>query len=450
MQRDRGVWCAARLAAALGMALAGSATAAGGSPASTAERVQRVLVNTPLIDGHNDLPWELRERFGSDLSRIDLSADTSTLPRPVDASEEWAPLMTDIVRLHQGRVGGQFWSVWIPASVTGPRAVQMTLEEIDLVKRMVERYPRDFAMAYTADEVVRAHKAGRVASLIGIEGGHQIDDSLAVLRQMYAAGARYMTLTHTSNTAWADSATDDPIHRGLTPFGKAVVHEMNRMGMLVDLSHVSADTMRAALDASAAPVIFSHSGARALDDHPRDVPDDVLARVAQNHGVVMVTFCLGYVSAEYAHWSADRSAERSRFNSPPYDGLFIGQPERAAAGLAEWDRAHPAPAVTLSMVADHIEHIRRVAGVDSVGLGSDFDGIPASPVGLESVAKFPALLEELARRGWTDEDLAKVAGGNVLRVMRAAETVAKGLQARESASNATLVELDGPPKLEGR
>jgi membrane dipeptidase len=298
-------------------------------------------------------------------------------------------------------------------------------------------------MAYTAADVLRIYRAGRVASLIGIEGGHQIDNSLGALRQMYALGARYMTLTHTSNTAWADSATDNPVHHGLTPFGRAVVHEMNRLGMLVDLSHVSAETMKAALAATAAPVIFSHSSARALVDHPRDVPDDVLALIAKNHGVVMANFYPGYVSQARANWEADHAAEITRNNAPPYAGLYVGQPERAKAALAAWEKAHPAPQVTIAMVADHIEHIRRVAGVDCVGLGSDFDGIPATPVGLDGVDKFPAVLEELARRGWSDADLAKLAGGNVLRVLGEAETVAKQLQAKEEPSNATLAGLDG-------
>jgi membrane dipeptidase len=426
--------------------LAGSAAVAqapGASDAAIAARIARVLARTPLIDGHNDLPWEIRERFASDVQTIDLSADTAKLPRAAGAPEDQIPLMTDIPRLRAGHVGGQFWSVWIPATVTGPAAVKMTLEEIDIVRTMVAKYPADLEMAYTADDIERIHRAGRVASLIGIEGGHQIDNSLPVLRQMYVLGARYMTLTHTADTDWADSATDDPRHHGLTPFGRAVVHEMNRLGMLVDLSHVSPETMKAALAASAAPVIFSHSGARALIDHPRDVPDDVLALVARNHGVVMVNFYPGYVSQARARWVADRAAEQTRYNSPPYAGLYIGQPDRARAALARWDAEHPAPVVTISMVADHIDHIRAVAGVDSVGLGSDFDGIESTVQGLDGVDKFPALLAELARRGWSDEDLAKVAGGNLLRVMRGAEAVAASLRA-EPPSSATLAALNDP------
>jgi membrane dipeptidase len=419
------------------------AQAQGAGDAATQARIARVLARTPLIDGHNDLPWEIRERFASDVQRVDLAADTSKLPRAAGAPEDQIPLMTDIPRLRAGKVGGQFWSVWIPATVTGPASVKMTLEEMDIVRNMVAKYPSDLEMAYTADDIERIHRAGRVASLIGIEGGHQIDNSLPVLRQMYLLGARYMTLTHTADTDWADSATDDPRHHGLTPFGRAVVHEMNRLGMLVDLSHVSPETMRAALAASAAPVIFSHSGARALIDHPRDVPDDVLALVARNHGVVMVNFYPGYVSAARARWVADRAAEQTRYNSPPYAGLYIGQPDRARAALARWDAEHPAPVVTIPMVADHIDHIRAVAGVDSVGLGSDFDGIESTVQGLDAVDKFPALLAELARRGWSDEDLAKVAGGNLLRVMRAAEAVAATLRA-EPPSSATVAALDGP------
>ncbi len=415
--------------------------AAAGAPvseAALAARVSRALTATPLIDGHNDLPWELRKRFASKLASVDLSRDTSHLPYAGGPA-----LMTDIPRLRTGQVGGQFWSVWIPADLTGPVAVQTTLEQIDLVHRMAAAYPQDFQMAYSADDVLRAHHAGRIACLIGIEGGHQIGDSLAVLRQMYALGARYMTLTHTKDTAWADSATDDPEHHGLTPFGRAVVGEMNRLGMLVDLSHVSPDTMRAALQASRAPVIFSHSGARALVDHPRDVPDDVLRLLARNGGVVMVNFYPGYVSQVRANWDADEAAEAARLNSPPYSGLYVGQPERAKAAMAVWKAAHPAPVVTVSDVADHIDHIRQVAGVDHVGLGSDFDGIPDAPEGLEGVDKFPAVLIELARRGWSDEELAKVAGGNALRILREAEQVAAQLQRTEAPSAATLTDLDG-------
>jgi membrane dipeptidase len=388
-------------------------------------RLEQVLLHTPLIDGHNDLPWEIRERFKSDLASFDLRSDTSHLPLPEGA----APLMTDIARLRAGRVGGQFWSVWIPTEMKGFEAVQVTLEQIDLVKRMAARYPADLEMAYSAADIRRIHQAGKIASMIGIEGGHQINNSLAVLRQMYDAGARYMTLTHTANTEWADSATDAPAHHGLTPFGMEVVREMNRLGMLVDLSHVSPETMKAALAVSKSPVIFSHSSARALVDHPRNVSDDVLRAVAVNGGVVMVNFAPGYVSAARNQWDADQAAEQTRFNSPPFVGLYIGQPDRAKAALALWERQHPRPVTTLAQVADHIDHIRQVAGIEHVGLGSDFDGIGDAPVGLEGVDRYPALLEELMRRGWTDSDIAKLAGENVLRVMGAAEKVALRLRA---------------------
>jgi membrane dipeptidase len=402
------------------------------------QRLEQVLRQTPLIDGHNDLPWEIRDRFKSDFAAIDLRSDTSRLAVAADQT----PLMTDIPRLRAGMVGAQFWSVWIPVSVQGFEAVQMTLEQIDLVKRMAAQYPKDFEMAYTAADIRRIHKAHKIASLIGIEGGHQINNSLAVLRQMYDAGARYMTLTHTTNTAWADSATDAPAHQGLTPFGIEVVREMNRVGMLVDLSHVSPDTMRAALAASRAPVIFSHSSARALDDHPRNVPDDILRLLAANGGVVMVNFAPGYVSEERNRWQADRAAEVTRFNSPPFAGLYIGQPDRAKAALAAWDAKHPRPVTTLAQVADHIEHMRPVAGVDHLGLGSDFDGIPDAPVGLEGVDKYPKLLEELMRRGWSDTDIAKLAGENLLRAMGTAEKVSLQLRETTTASTATFE----PPK----
>ncbi len=440
------VTTAAAYAVAAMIALSHAASAAPDDAALRA-RVDRILAQTPLIDGHNDLPWEIRVRFQGRLSQVDLSKDTAHLAYAageVAPGIEATPLMTDIPRLRAGDVGGQFWSVWVPADFTGPKAVEMTIEQIDLVKRMAAAYPATFEMAYTAADVERIHRAGKIACLIGIEGGHQIDADLAVLRQMYALGARYMTLTHTLDTPWADSATDNPAHHGLTAFGKAVVGEMNRLGMLVDLSHVSPDTMRAALAVTQAPVIFSHSGARALDDHPRDVPDDVLALVARNRGVVMVNFNPGYVTQARAAWDADRAAERARDNAPPYAGLYIGQPDRAAAAMAAWEKAHPAPPVTVADVADHIDHIRKVAGVDVIGLGSDFDGISSTPQGLDGVDKFPAVLVELARRGWSDADIAKVAGGNVLRVMAQAEAVAHRLQASETPSEATLAGLDGP------
>ena len=399
---------------------------------SDAERVKRVLAHTPLIDGHNDLPWEIRTRFGGDLSRIDLEKPTASLP----ASADGPALMTDIVRLKAGGVGGQFWSVWVDPKITGARVVQVTLEQIDLVKNMCARYP-ELGMAYSAADVLRLHHEHRIACLIGVEGGHQINNSLSVLRTYYDAGARYMTLTHANNTDWADSATDNPRNHGLSSYGETIVREMNRLGMLVDLSHVSEETMRAALKVTRAPVIYSHSSARALTNHPRDVPDDVLRLVAQNGGVVMVNFYPGYVSEARRLWDADYAAEQARYDSPPFGGLYIGQPERAAKALAEWERTHPKPPVTISDVAAHIQHIHDVAGADHVGLGSDFDGIPEAPTGLEGVDKFPALLEELAHRGWSDADLAKLVGANVLRVLSQAQAVSERLRSELPAS-ATL------------
>jgi membrane dipeptidase len=434
--------CAALFACAVAAVVASRAAAATGAAPAGADyraRVIRVLEQTPLIDGHNDLAWEIRDRYKSRLASIDLKTDTSKLP----VGPDMAPLMTDIVRLRAGHVGGQFWSVWVPVDVKGPEAVQMTLEQIDLVKRMAARYPADFEIAYTAADVRRIHHAGKIASLIGIEGGHQINNSLAVLRQMYDLGARYMTLTHVLTTGWADSATDAPRHHGLTPFGEDVVREMNRLGMLVDLSHVSPDTMRAALRVSTAPVIFSHSSARALVDHPRDVPDDVLKLVAANGGVVMVNFATAYVSDAVNRWEADRSAEVARYESPPYGGLYIGQPDRAKAALAAWEHEHPKPQATLAQVADHIDHVRQVAGIDHVGLGSDFDGIPDTPRGLEGVDKYPDLLVELMRRGWSDGDVAKVAGANVLRVMADCEHVAATQRAQQASE--AVFEASEPP-----
>jgi membrane dipeptidase len=403
-------------------------------------RVERVLAKTPLIDGHNDLPWELRDRFKNKLSNIDLAHDTSKIAPPEGA----APLMTDIPRMRAGHMGGQFWSVWIPVQTLGPQAVQVTLEQIDLTKQMVHAYPADLDMAYTAADIRRIHKAGRIASLIGIEGGHQINGSLQVLRQMYDAGARYMTLTHSSNTEWADSATDAPVHHGLTAFGREVVKEMNRIGMAIDLSHVSAETMKATLAISTAPVIFSHSSARALCDHPRNVDDEVLKLVAKNGGIVMVNFYNGYVSEQRRLWDAEYAGQQGKFSSPPFGGLYIGQPDRAKAELAKWEKEHPKPAVTLQQVADHFDHIKQVAGVDYIGIGSDFDGITETPTSLEGVDKYPALLAELVRRGWTDAEIAKVAGDNLLRVLAAVEAESARLKrANPTGSVATIAELDG-------
>jgi len=320
--------------------------------------------------------------------------------------------------------------------VTCADSIEATLQQTEDVDRLVQRYTDSFELALTADDVARIHKAGRVASLIGMEGGHSIHNSLAALRQLYAAGARYMTITHTKNTDWADSATDAPQHGGLTRFGEEVVREMNRLGMLVDLSHVSPETMRKAIAASAAPVIFSHSSARALDDHPRNVPDDVLRLLPKNGGVVMVTFVPAFVSNEFKDWEAAGDSARKALRALPDTAESQRQWE-------QWKGAHPPPAATLSQVADHIEHVRQVAGVDHVGIGSDFDGVDYTPVGLEDVSKFPDLFAELIRRGWSDADLKKLAGQNLLRVLRQAEATAARLQREREPSTRTIEQLDG-------
>jgi len=398
-------------------------------------RIARILKETPLIDGHNDWAESLRE--GDGRWALDLRQGLDARPEPYN---------TDIARLRKGMVGGQFWSVYVSADLPGPVQVEQTLDQIDLVNDIVRRYPETFALARTAADVRRIHASGRIASMIGVEGGGQIDDDLSVLRAYHALGAGYLTLSHVKTIEWVDSATDTPRHGGLTPFGEAVVHELNRLGMLVDLAHVSEGTMRDALRVSKAPVIFSHSSARALDDHPRNVSDDVLRLVAANGGVVMVNFARVYTSDAYRHWAADRDGEIARLGTPPYGGLYIGQPDKAAAALAEWDRTHPAPPVTLAQVADHIAHIAKIAGVDHVGIGSDFDGVGnALPKGLEGVDTYPALLAELMRRGWSDADIAKVAGGNVLRVMASAERVAAAM-AGEAPGTATEATLDAAAK----
>jgi membrane dipeptidase len=379
-------------------------------------RAKQILERVPVIDGHNDLPWELHDKFGDKALMVDLNGMDGT---PITKQQ------TDIKRLRAGHVGGQFWSVWIPTTVTGADAVKLTMEQIDLVKSFTDRRPDVFAAAGTANDIERIQKSGKIASLIGIEGGHQIGDSIPALRQFYVLGVRYMTLTHSSNNALADSATDNPKYKGLSSFGRTVIQEMNRIGMLVDLSHVSPDTMRQAIALSNAPVIFSHSGARAVTEHPRNVPDDVLKSLKTRDGVVMVNFYSGYISNAYNRWNADRGAEIARFNAPPFGGLYIGQPERATEALAVWDKAHPKPVVTVSDVADHLDYIVKVAGIDHVGIGSDFDGVDGVlPTGLTSVADYPNLFAELIHRGWSDGMLAKLSGGNILRVMRGTEKVA--------------------------
>lgn len=375
-----------------------------------ATRARRILERTPLIDGHNDLPWALRQNHGNDPHAVDLTTDL----------EGSTDLHTDIPRLRAGGVGGQFWSVYVPASLEPVEAAKATFEQIDTVKRMVAAHPDVFELATTADDIDRIHRTGRIASLIGMEGGYSIDDSLGLLREFFDAGARYMTLTHSRTTTWADSATDAPKWGGLSPFGEEVVREMNRLGMMVDLSHVSEDTMLDAMRVSEAPVIFSHSSARAVTDHPRNVPDSVLAQMAADGGVVMVTFVPGFVSETVRSWSAGRAAEDARLKS-----LSPGDPAAVAAGLGAWTTANPTPTASIADVADHFDHVKRVAGIDHVGIGGDFDGVGSLPVGLDGVDDYPALLAELMRRGWTDADIRKLAGENILRVMRAVEAHAR-------------------------
>ncbi|MDP3368482.1 MAG: dipeptidase [Brevundimonas sp.] len=399
------------LAAICCSAAAASASAQTALPPADRARIDRVTAATPLVDGHNDLADQVHELFGGDLAQVDLTRAAASSP----------PLQTDIPRLRSGRVGAQFWSVYVPAALRGAEAAQAVQVQIDLIRQMVARHPEAFVFAATADDIQRIHRSGRIASLLGMEGGEAISDSLAVLREFRVAGVLYMTLCHGETTSWVDSATDAPRHGGLSPFGEEVVREMNRIGMLVDLSHVSAAAMRDALDVSRAPVIFSHSSAYALTPHPRNVPDDVLRRLRDNGGLVMVNFYPGFVSEEVRLWIAARAGEDARQKA-----LHPGDPAAAAAGTAEWEAKAPRPAATIAQVADHIEHIRKVAGIDHLGLGADFDGVPFTTRGLEDVASYPNLLAELIRRGWSDEELAALVGGNLLRVMREAEAVAAG------------------------
>ena len=379
---------------------------------ATQARIDRILKRTPLIDGHNDLPEQLSDHYAY---RVDNLASGTVAWKP-------QPLMTDMKRMRQGRVGAQFWSVYIDGTVTGDAAIRQTIEQIDIVHRLVAAYPNDLAFARTADDIVRIHKAGRIASLIGIEGGRQIGGSLAALRLFHQLGARYMTLTHNQTTEWADSATDDPKHEGLSPFGLSVVGEMNRLGMLVDLSHVSPDVMRQAISASRAPVIFSHSSASGLNGHPRNVPDDVLASLRAKGGVVMVNWVPGFLSPAVWRWDGLRSAEEARLKS-------INRASKAAVadGVKTWEAANPRPAVTVTQVADHVDYVAKVAGHDHVGIGADLDGIPYTPTGLEGAETYPRLFAELIRRGWSDTNLAKLAGGNALSALRGAEATAKAM-----------------------
>jgi membrane dipeptidase len=384
-----------------------------------------MLGRFPLIDGHNDLPWALRELAGGDPGRVRLSGqDAVDGGYEVDLAAPVAGTHTDLPRLAAGRVGAQFWSVFVPSALDGDRAVAAVLEQVDLARRMIASYPGSLELALGADDVERIFASGRVASLLGAEGGHAIAGSLGVLRMLYALGVRYMTLTHNANVGWADSATDEPAAGGLTDFGREVVREMQRLGMLVDLSHVAVSTMHHALDVAQAPVIFSHSSAKAVCDSPRNVPDDVLARLAGNGGVCMVTFVPAFVSQPAADWVVGLKAEAARRGLDPRD---FGQ---LFSFRTEWMAAHPPPQATLAQVADHIEHVREVAGVDHVGIGGDFDGTLDVTAGLEDVSRYPALFAELLNRGWTEPDCAALAGGNLLRTLRGAESVAQSVRAQ--------------------
>mgnify|MGYP001200165314 CR=1 FL=1 len=396
-----------------------------GNDQSFLEKALKLHTRVPLIDGHNDLPWRYREMANRAISAIDISE-----PQP--------QLHTDISRLRQGGVGGQFWSVFVPASLDSSQHVSATMEQIDLVYNMIRRYPETFQLALDSDQVETAFREGKIASMIGMEGGHSIGNSLATLRMFYRLGARYMTLTHSQNVPWADSCTDEPMSHGLSGFGREVVGEMNRLGMLVDLSHVSPDTMRDALDTAEAPVVFSHSSAKAVVNHPRNVPDDVLEGVAENGGVIMVSFVPSFVSQEVADHDQSRDAERKRLGS-----IAEMDDDQAGTELLKWEDSNSTPDATLSQVADHIDHIREVSGVEHIGIGSDFDGIGSVPIGLEDVSTYPALTAELISREYSDEDILNILGRNVLRVMREVEHAGQRIQLVRGPSEALIEDLDG-------
>ncbi|MDF1503581.1 dipeptidase [Roseisolibacter sp. H3M3-2] len=432
--------------AALALLAAPALLSAQTPSAADRARAERALRAAPLFDGHNDLPWAIREATPNASVEDARGAWRDSLPAAVDAASYdirgRARGHTDLPRLRQGLVGAQFWSVYIPGEGAGPTYTRrgrvasapgyarVQLEQIDVARRVVERHADRLHLSTRAADVAAARRAGKIASFLGMEGGHAIENSLGALRAFYDLGVRYMTLTHNVTLDWADAAADSARHGGLTDFGRDVVREMNRLGMLVDLSHVSPGTMSDALDVAQAPVIFSHSSARAIADHPRNVPDSILARLPRNGGVVMVTFVPGFVSPELVALDRARNAEIAR--------LRAANPDTAAqrAGLAAWDRDHPRPRATLAQVADHIEHVRKVAGVDHVGVGGDFDGISETVQGLEDVSTYPALFAELARRGWSEAELRKLAGENVIRALRGAEATAARLQKTSRAPKA--------------
>ncbi|MCQ8772769.1 dipeptidase [Streptomyces telluris] len=393
------------------------------------DRARELLAAHPVVDGHNDLPWALREQVRYDLDRRDIARDQSA-----------TGLHTDLPRLRAGGVGAQFWSVYVRTDLAGDEAVSATLEQIDVVRQLADRHPGALRLAFTADDMEAARAEGRIASLMGAEGGHSINCSLATLRALHRLGVRYMTLTHNDNIPWADSATDIPAAGGLTRFGEEVVREMNRIGMLVDLSHVSADTMRDALRVTEAPVIFSHSSARAVCDHPRNVPDDVLGALAANGGVAMATFVPKFILPEAVSWT--QAADE---NLRAHGLHHLDTSPRAMELHRAFEAERPRPLATASTVADHLDHMREVAGVDHIGIGGDFDGTAFTPVDLADVAGYPNLIAELLRRGWSDTDLAKLTWRNAVRVLRDAEDVARAASAKRGPSIATIDALDGPP-----
>ena len=407
------------------LALLVSAAASAAAQSDPAlERARRILRSVPLIDGHNDLAWEIRmsESAPMDVAAYDLRTRT--------------PGHTDFERLKAGQVGAQFWSIYVPGEVKDSGYARIQLEQFDIARRTIARYPDRLTLALRADDIEREFKRGRIASLLGMEGGHVIENSLGVLRSYYDLGARYLTLTHNVTLDWADAAMDSTRHGGLTEFGREVVREMNRLGMLVDLSHVSPAVMSDVLDLAEAPVIFSHSSARALTEHRRNVPDSILRRLPKNGGVVMVTFVPAFVSQEVADWEARAEEAAEGFEAQAADSA--GRKRL----MDEWRAAHPRPDATLAQVADHIEHVRRTAGADHVGIGGDFDGITETVVGLGDVSTYPSLFAELIRRGWSDDDLRKLAGRNVLRALRAAESTAAQLRREREPSTRTIRQLD--------
>lgn len=386
-----------------------------------------ILESVPLFDGHNDAPYQYRNRVGYKFSELDFY-DTTQLENPMH---------TDIPRLNEGRVGAQWWSVYVPAGIPEDEAVKRTMEQIDFVYRMAEKYPDEFEMAYTADDVERIFADGKIASLIGMEGGHSISNSLATLRMFYDLGARYMTITHGRTLDWADAAGDEPQHNGLSEFGEEVIREMNRLGMAVDLSHVTPETMKNAIEVSEAPVMFSHSNARAISNHPRNVPDDVLQLLPEKDGLVMVTFVESFTSEELRRWYAERSGYRAKVES-----LYAGQPDIISEKMDEWSEENEMPKSTLEQVADHIDHIRDQVGVDHIGIGGDYDGVSSLPAGLEDVSTYPDLFAELLKRGYSEEDLRKIAGENMLRVMRGVEATADRLRQEREPSEVLITDFE--------